>query len=70
MFKYVCVCFAGITNAVFHCGKAEDILPGILPGLVRQSADDIVAVVDPPRAGLRKSHHLSIIDPGIETTLM
>lgn len=42
----------GITNAQFFAGKAEEIMS-------RQAfqnpkfADDVVAIVDPPRAGLR-----------------
>lgn len=43
----------GIENAKFFAGKAEEIMyrrefqnP--------ENADDIVAIVDPPRAGLRK----------------
>ncbi|RNA09498.1 tRNA (uracil-5-)-methyltransferase -like protein [Brachionus plicatilis] len=39
-----------IENVEFHCGKAEDVLPNILK---RFSKDDkIMAIVDPPRAGL------------------
>lgn len=47
----------GITNAVFFAGKAEEVMN-------RQefqnpdNADDVVAIVDPPRAGLRKSYRL------------
>lgn len=44
----------GITNAEFVCGKAEDALPLILAKHAA-AADDVVAVVDPPRAGLHKS---------------
>jgi tRNA (uracil-5-)-methyltransferase len=44
------VFFTEITNAEFHCGKAEEVLPW----LIRRYGDkDVVAVVDPPRAGLR-----------------
>ncbi|CAB3227155.1 unnamed protein product [Arctia plantaginis] len=38
-----------IENCEFFTGKAEDILPSVL---ARAAADDIIAIVDPPRAGL------------------
>jgi tRNA (uracil-5-)-methyltransferase len=41
----------GIKNVEYHCGKAEDVLPDILK---RFYNDKVVAIVDPPRAGLRK----------------
>ena len=41
-----------IANAEFICGKAEDVLPTITNRLPRNT--NVVAVVDPPRAGLRK----------------
>ncbi|XP_041979260.1 tRNA (uracil-5-)-methyltransferase homolog A isoform X2 [Aricia agestis] len=39
----------GVTNCDFFTGKAEDILPSVL---ARATGDDIIAIVDPPRAGL------------------
>ena len=48
------ICIAGIENAEFHCGKAEDVLPGLIK---RLWGSDVVAVVDPPRDGLRKCKH-------------
>ena len=42
---------AGITNITFHCGKVEDVINGVMKTL---RASDVVAIVDPPRAGLRK----------------
>eukprot|EP00456_Euglypha_rotunda_P039246 TRINITY_DN30183_c0_g1_i4.p1 TRINITY_DN30183_c0_g1~~TRINITY_DN30183_c0_g1_i4.p1 ORF type:complete len:308 (+),score=33.80 TRINITY_DN30183_c0_g1_i4:210-1133(+) len=42
----------GITNATYICGKAEDTLKKALE--VYGSSDDLLAIVDPPRAGL---HH-------------
>ena len=42
----------GITNCSFFAGKAEDILSSVINRAVK---DDILAVVDPPRAGLRKN---------------
>ena len=41
-----------ITNTEFICGKAEDVLPSITDRLPKKT--NVVAVVDPPRAGLRK----------------
>jgi len=41
-----------ITNAEFHVGKAEDVLPRILGDL--DTSVEVGAIVDPPRAGL---HH-------------
>ncbi|KAM3965287.1 tRNA (uracil-5-)-methyltransferase homolog A [Aphomia sociella] len=38
-----------IENCEFFTGKAEDILTSVL---ARTTADDIIAIVDPPRAGL------------------
>lgn len=44
----------GITNCQFVCGKAEDVLPGMLggEGSLLDAEAELVAVVDPPRAGL------------------
>ena len=42
----------GITNIEFICGKAEDVLPTITNRFTGHA--NVVAVVDPPRAGLRK----------------
>lgn len=39
----------GVTNVEWHCGKAEDVLPNILKRFHDQK---VVAIVDPPRAGL------------------
>ncbi|XP_053330002.1 tRNA (uracil-5-)-methyltransferase homolog B [Spea bombifrons] len=44
--------FNGIENCQFLAGKAEKLLPELLAN--RNKADDVVAVVNPPRAGL---HH-------------
>lgn len=40
-----------IENSEFYTGKAEDILPSVL---ARATGDDVIAIVDPPRAGLRE----------------
>uniref|UniRef100_A0A1Y1LUL4 tRNA (uracil(54)-C(5))-methyltransferase n=3 Tax=Photinus pyralis TaxID=7054 RepID=A0A1Y1LUL4_PHOPY len=45
----------GIDNCEFFCGKAEDLLNSVL---YRVKNEDIIAVVDPPRAGL---HHKAIL---------
>lgn len=42
----------GVTNIEFHCGKVEDLLMAVL---FRLDSKDVVAVVDPPRAGLRNT---------------
>lgn len=44
--------FNGITNCEFHAGRAEKILPWLLKS--KEGGQPIVAVVNPPRAGL---HH-------------
>ncbi len=48
---FISVSVEGIDNAVFYCGKAEDVLPGLMK---RLWGSDVVAIVDPPRDGLRK----------------
>ncbi|NP_001279446.1 tRNA (uracil-5-)-methyltransferase homolog A [Callorhinchus milii] len=53
----------GITNVEFLCGKAEDLFPTVINSVTSQN---LVAVVDPPRAGLhsrvvlalRRAEHL------------
>ncbi|KAK0058832.1 tRNA (uracil-5-)-methyltransferase A [Biomphalaria pfeifferi] len=44
----------GITNAVFHCAKVEDIINKTVNSLSSPQYQDVVAIVDPPRAGLHK----------------
>uniref|UniRef100_A0A5F9CQZ8 tRNA (uracil(54)-C(5))-methyltransferase n=1 Tax=Oryctolagus cuniculus TaxID=9986 RepID=A0A5F9CQZ8_RABIT len=44
--------FNGITNCEFHAGRAEKILPWLLKS--KEGVQPVVAVVNPPRAGL---HH-------------
>ncbi|XP_064620484.1 tRNA (uracil-5-)-methyltransferase homolog A-like [Lineus longissimus] len=41
----------GVKNVEYHCGKAEDVLPEVIRNLFTR---DIIAVVDPPRAGLHQ----------------
>lgn len=48
----------GIVNCDFFVGKAEDILCSVMNRAVKE---DVLAVVDPPRAGLRKDFILLII---------
>lgn len=43
--------FLELNNVEFHCGRAEDLVPGLVS---RLSSQQLVAVLDPPRAGLRK----------------
>ncbi|XP_048743188.1 tRNA (uracil-5-)-methyltransferase homolog A-like [Ostrea edulis] len=38
-----------ITNATYHCCKAEDIITQTMKSI---TSDDVIAIVDPPRAGL------------------
>ncbi|KAK0051184.1 tRNA (uracil-5-)-methyltransferase A [Biomphalaria pfeifferi] len=44
----------GITNAVFHCAKVEDIINKTVNSLSSPQYQDAVALVDPPRAGLHQ----------------
>lgn len=39
----------GIANAVFYNGKAEDYIENMIE---RSQRNNVVAIVDPPRAGL------------------
>lgn len=50
----------GIENTRFYFGKAEEVLnrPEFQ---TPDNADDVVAIIDPPRAGLRKQFNLFII---------
>lgn len=43
----------GITNVQFFAGKAEEVM-NKREFQYPENADDVVAIVDPPRAGLRK----------------
>jgi len=43
----------GITNAIFFAGKAEEAM-NRREFQNPENANDVVAIVDPPRAGLRK----------------
>uniref|UniRef100_H3BDC7 tRNA (uracil(54)-C(5))-methyltransferase n=1 Tax=Latimeria chalumnae TaxID=7897 RepID=H3BDC7_LATCH len=53
----------GLTNINFHCGKAEDLFPSIINSV---TSPNMIAIVDPPRAGLhskvilamRRAEHL------------
>jgi tRNA/tmRNA/rRNA uracil-C5-methylase (TrmA/RlmC/RlmD family) len=42
-----------IENCQFFCGNAEAIMSSVVS---RAQGSHVVAVLDPPRAGLRKSH--------------
>ncbi|KAL3858200.1 hypothetical protein ACJMK2_012802 [Sinanodonta woodiana] len=42
----------GLSNLTYHCAKAEDVLPQMMK-TIRSS--EIIAVVDPPRAGLHQN---------------
>ncbi|EPY29948.1 tRNA (uracil-5-)-methyltransferase [Angomonas deanei] len=41
-----------ITNAQFHVGRVENVLPSVIRGLTAEEKKDIVAILDPPRAGV------------------
>lgn len=41
---------AGIENIEFICGRAETVLPDVIRTL--DDDEELVAIVDPPRAGL------------------
>ena len=43
----------GITNAIFFAGKAEEVM-NRSEFQYPENDNDVVAIVDPPRAGLRK----------------
>ena len=45
-------CSAGVTNAQFVCGKAEDIIVDVFKNMPRKTK--IIGIMDPPRAGLRE----------------
>ncbi|XP_078083325.1 tRNA (uracil-5-)-methyltransferase homolog A [Mustelus asterias] len=47
----------GLTNVEFLCGKAEDLFPTVINSLTSQN---VVAIVDPPRAGLHSRVVLAI----------
>ena len=38
-------------NVRYHCAKAEDVMKNITKSVI--GSEDVVAVVDPPRGGLR-----------------
>lgn len=40
-----------LSNVEFHCGRAEDLVP---PLVSRLASQQLVAILDPPRAGLRE----------------
>lgn len=47
----------GLTNIEFRCGKAEDLFPSLINSQVSKK---LVAIVDPPRAGLHSKVILAI----------
>lgn len=44
-----------IVNATFHCGRVEHLLPSIINALSAEDRSDIVAILDPPRAGVNST---------------
>ncbi|KAG2471047.1 tRNA (uracil-5-)-methyltransferase homolog A [Polypterus senegalus] len=47
----------GLTNIEFHCGKAEDLFPTLINSIL---SPNVLAIVDPPRAGLHSKVILAI----------
>ena len=58
---------AGIENAEFHCSKAESFLPNFMRHL---RGTECVAVVDPPRSGLRKSYSIHLTFAVLHTRVL
>lgn len=56
-YLHACLCVVpsplGIKNAEFYAGKAEDLLKDLMRTLPQDK--EIIAILDPPRAGVRKS---------------
>ncbi|XP_021112747.1 tRNA (uracil-5-)-methyltransferase homolog A isoform X3 [Heterocephalus glaber] len=46
-----------LNNVEFHCGRAEDLVPALVSRLVSQQ---LVAILDPPRAGLHSKVILAV----------
>ncbi|XP_077016515.1 tRNA (uracil-5-)-methyltransferase homolog A isoform X1 [Tamandua tetradactyla] len=46
-----------LSNVEFHCGRAEDLVPALVS---RLAAQQLVAVLDPPRAGLHSKVLLAV----------
>ncbi|KPA75196.1 hypothetical protein ABB37_08515 [Leptomonas pyrrhocoris] len=42
----------GVANAQFRCGRVEHLLPSVIDALSAEDRKDIVAILDPPRAGV------------------
>ena len=40
-----------MTRTEFLCGKAEDVLPG----MITEERSEVIAIADPPRSGLRET---------------
>ncbi|KAG5502699.1 hypothetical protein JIQ42_05768 [Leishmania sp. Namibia] len=45
----------GITNAEFHCGRVEHLLPSVITSLPAEDRGDIAVILDPPRAGVNST---------------
>ena len=50
--------FLGVKNAKFVCGPAEEVISSTVKSI---KTKNVIAVVDPPRAGLRKILFLRLI---------
>ncbi|XP_037679561.1 tRNA (uracil-5-)-methyltransferase homolog A isoform X2 [Choloepus didactylus] len=47
----------GLSNVEFHCGRAEDLVPALVG---RSATQQLVAILDPPRAGLHSKVILAV----------
>lgn len=50
-------CANELSNVEFHCGRAEDLVPALVSRLASQQ---LVAILDPPRAGLHSKVILAV----------
>nr|KAF6468438.1 tRNA methyltransferase 2-like protein A [Rousettus aegyptiacus] len=50
-------CNNELSNVEFHCGRAEDLVPALVSRMVSQK---LVAILDPPRAGLHSKVILAV----------
>lgn len=45
----------GLQNVVYHCGRVESELPRVMSGLSADEKEDVVVILDPPRAGVNST---------------
>lgn len=44
-----------LSNAVYHTGRVEQLLPRVVSGLTTAEREDLVVILDPPRAGVNST---------------